>query len=127
MYTLSTRTLSALAYERGEEYDPSLPPVTPSEIEALALLETARPVDRRARRLRAPPSGAQRERQRAKRELNGIPRCWWRRIAPKPWHSYGAVGFRLGCAHRGTSGGSCPGAWLSRRGFLLAWPSPCWR
>ena len=26
MHTLSTRTLSALAYERGEEYDPSQPP-----------------------------------------------------------------------------------------------------
>ena len=44
MYTLSTRTLSTLAYERGEEYDPSLPPVSPGEIEALALFATARPV-----------------------------------------------------------------------------------
>jgi hypothetical protein len=25
MHTLSTRTLSALAYDRGEEYDPSQP------------------------------------------------------------------------------------------------------
>ena len=34
MYPLSTRTLSALAYERGEEYDPSLPPASPGEIDA---------------------------------------------------------------------------------------------
>ena len=72
MHTLSTRTLSALAYERGEEYDPSLPPITPSEIDELALFETARPIlgepgdyERRRR--------SQRERRRAKRELDGIP------------------------------------------------------
>src|SRR5581483_7250967 len=72
MYTLSTRTLSALAYERGEEYDPSMPPISPGEIDALALVETARPIigepghyERRGQ--------AQRERRRAMRELNGIP------------------------------------------------------
>jgi len=44
MHTLSTRTLSALAYERGEEYDPSLPPVTPGLLEELALFEHAQPI-----------------------------------------------------------------------------------
>jgi hypothetical protein len=42
MHTLSTRTLSALAYDRGEEYDPSLPPVTPDVIDELARFERAR-------------------------------------------------------------------------------------
>jgi len=87
MYTLSTRTLSALAYERGEEYDPSLPPVTPGEIETLTLFETARPVigepgdyERRRR--------SQRVRRRAKRELNGIPE-WFsaQDLIAAPWES----------------------------------------
>ena len=85
MYTLSTRTLSALAYERGEEYDPSLPPVTPSEIDERALFETARPIigepgdyERRRR--------SQRERRRAKRELDGIPE-WFsaQDLIAAPW------------------------------------------
>jgi hypothetical protein len=42
--TLATRTLSALAYERGEEYDPSLPPISPSEIDVLAPVEHAQPI-----------------------------------------------------------------------------------
>ena len=87
MYTLSTRTLSALAYERGEEYDPSLPPVSPGEIEALALFETARPIigepgdyERRRR--------SQRERRRAKRELDGIPE-WFsaQDLIAAPWET----------------------------------------
>ena len=40
MHTPSTRTLSALAFERGEEYDPA-EPVCPRLIEDLALLEHA--------------------------------------------------------------------------------------
>jgi hypothetical protein len=43
MHTLSTRTLSALAYDRGEEYDPA-EPVAPDLLEALSLVEQARPV-----------------------------------------------------------------------------------
>ena len=43
MYTLSTRTLSALASDRGEEYDPSLP-IAPDLLETLALVERAAPV-----------------------------------------------------------------------------------
>ena len=37
MHTLSTRTLSALAYDRGEEYDPA-EPVAPDLLEAPAVL-----------------------------------------------------------------------------------------
>lgn len=43
MHTLSTRTLSALAYDGGEEYDPA-EPVCPDLFEALSLVERARPV-----------------------------------------------------------------------------------
>jgi hypothetical protein len=40
MHSLSTRTLSALAYERGEEYDPAQP-VAEELLEALSLVENA--------------------------------------------------------------------------------------
>ena len=40
MHTPSTRTLSALAYDRGEEYDPGQPP-SPALVEALSLVEHA--------------------------------------------------------------------------------------
>jgi hypothetical protein len=43
MHTLSTRTLSAIAYDRGEEYDPSQP-MTPELLETLSLVEHAAPV-----------------------------------------------------------------------------------
>jgi len=43
MHTLSTRTLSALAYDRGEEYDPSQPIAT-ELLETLSLVEHATPV-----------------------------------------------------------------------------------
>ena len=43
MHTLSTRTLSALAFERGEDYDPGQP-VAAGLIEALSLVEHAAPV-----------------------------------------------------------------------------------
>ena len=72
MRRLSTRTLSALAYERGEEYDPSLPPVSPVEMDALVLCEragaiVAEPGDfERARQER-------RARRREQRELRRIP------------------------------------------------------
>ena len=43
MHTLSTRTLSALAFDRGEEYDPAEP--IPSDLlETRSLVEHARPV-----------------------------------------------------------------------------------
>jgi hypothetical protein len=43
MHTLSTRTLSALAYDRGEEYNPSQP-IAPDLLETLSLVEHAAPV-----------------------------------------------------------------------------------
>jgi hypothetical protein len=41
MQTPSTRILSALAYDRGQEYDPG-DPITEPFVEALALVEHAR-------------------------------------------------------------------------------------
>jgi len=43
MHAQSTLTLSALAYERGEEYDPAIP-VAPDLRVAMSLVERARPV-----------------------------------------------------------------------------------
>ena len=43
MHTPSTRILSALAYDRGEEYDPARPDRA-DLLEALSLIEQARPV-----------------------------------------------------------------------------------
>ena len=43
MHTLSTRTMSALAFDRGEEYDPG-EPLCPQLLADLALLEQAGPV-----------------------------------------------------------------------------------
>jgi hypothetical protein len=60
MCTLSTRTLAALAFERGEEFDPALTLPTAPLAEDLALLAGARPLvcelspgERRRRRERA--------------------------------------------------------------------------
>jgi hypothetical protein len=53
----SPRMLSALAYERGEEFDPGMPALTPALVEDLSLIGGARPIecelsalDRRRRR-----------------------------------------------------------------------------
>jgi hypothetical protein len=43
MHTLSTRTLSALAYDRGEDYDPA-DPICADLLETLSLVEHAAPV-----------------------------------------------------------------------------------
>jgi hypothetical protein len=43
MHTLSTRSLSALAFDRGEEYDPGQP-LSPTLLADLALIEDAAPV-----------------------------------------------------------------------------------
>ena len=40
MHTLSTRTMSALAYDRGEEYDPAQP-IAADLLETLSLVERA--------------------------------------------------------------------------------------
>jgi hypothetical protein len=41
----STRTMAALAFERGEEFDPGVPPLTASLVEDLALIGTAGPLE----------------------------------------------------------------------------------
>ena len=68
MHTLSTRTLVALAYERGEEFDPALA-TTPALVEELSLSAAA------ARPIEAPsPYERRRTRQRARRaELGRMP------------------------------------------------------
>lgn len=67
MHTLSTRILSALAYDRGEEYDPAQP-VCPDLLEALSLVEHAQPVigDHG-------PYERARQRRRERRQTDGIP------------------------------------------------------
>jgi hypothetical protein len=67
MHTLSTRILSALAYDRGEEYDPA-EPVAPDLLEALSLVEQARPVIGEDG-----PYERARQRRRERRDGNGIP------------------------------------------------------
>jgi hypothetical protein len=56
MRTLSIRTVAALAYERGEEFDPSSMP-TPSLLEDLSALSCARAIV-------AEPGACERRRQR---------------------------------------------------------------
>jgi hypothetical protein len=41
----SPRTMAALAYERGEEFDPGLPSLTAALVEDLALIGAARPIE----------------------------------------------------------------------------------
>jgi len=83
MHTLSTRTLSALAYERGEEYDPSLPPVTPELMDEFALLEHARPIIGDDG-----PYEKARQRRRDRRQLSRIPE-WFsaQDLLAAPWAS----------------------------------------
>jgi hypothetical protein len=82
MHTLSTRTLSALAYDRGEEYDPA-DPVCPHLLEALSLMERARPVIGEDG-----PYERARRRQRGRRETNGIP-AWFSAedLIAAPWET----------------------------------------
>jgi hypothetical protein len=67
MHTLSIRILSALAYDRGEEYDPA-EPVAPDLLEALSLVEQARPVIGDDG-----PYERARQRRRERRERTAIP------------------------------------------------------
>jgi hypothetical protein len=82
MHTLSTRDLSALAYDRGEEYDPG-DPVAPSLIEALSLMERARPIIGEDG-----PYDRARQRQRERRELAAIP-AWFsvQDLIAAPWEA----------------------------------------
>ena len=41
----STRTMAALAYERGEEFDPGVPPLTAALIDDLTLIGGARAIE----------------------------------------------------------------------------------
>jgi hypothetical protein len=41
----SPRMLSALAYERGEEFDPGMPALTAALVEELSLIGGARPIE----------------------------------------------------------------------------------
>jgi hypothetical protein len=83
MQTLSTRTLSALAYERGEEYDPALPPITPGLVEELAQFEHARPVIGEDG-----PYERARQRRRERRRLSRIPE-WFsaQDLIAAPWET----------------------------------------
>jgi hypothetical protein len=82
MYTPSTRILSALAYDRGEEYDPA-EPVCPDLLEALSLVDQARPVIGDGG-----PYERARQRQRERRELAAIP-DWFSAedLIAAPWDS----------------------------------------
>jgi hypothetical protein len=82
MHTLSTRTLSALAYERGEEYDPSQP-VAPDLLDTLSLVEQARPIVGEDG-----PYEKARQRRRERRQLSRIP-DWFsaQDLIAAPWES----------------------------------------
>jgi hypothetical protein len=67
MHTPSARILSALAYDRGEEYDPA-EPVAPDLLEALSLVEHAVPVIGDDG-----PYERARQRRRERRDGTGIP------------------------------------------------------
>ncbi|MGH2950181.1 MAG: hypothetical protein ACRDPC_28605, partial [Solirubrobacteraceae bacterium] len=62
MSTLSTRTLAALAFERGEEFDPALTLPSAPLTEDLALLAGARPL-----MCELSPMERRRQRERARR------------------------------------------------------------
>jgi hypothetical protein len=80
MHTLSTRTLSALAYDRGEEYDPSQP-IAPDVLETLSLVEHAVPVIGEEG-----PYERARQRRRERRQLGQIPE-WFsaQDLVAAPW------------------------------------------
>jgi hypothetical protein len=82
MHTLSTRILSALAYDRGEEYDPA-EPVAPDLLEALSLVEHAVPVIGEDG-----PYERSRQRRRERRERTAIP-SWFSAedLIAAPWES----------------------------------------
>jgi hypothetical protein len=84
MRTPSTRILSALVYERGQEYDPSQP-IAPELLETLSLVEHAQPVI-------GEPGPFERARQRARerRERKAIP-AWFSAedLIAAPWETAG--------------------------------------
>ena len=82
MHTPSTRILSALAYDRGEEYDPA-ELITPGLVEALSLVGQARPVIGEDG-----PYERARQRRRERRQADGIP-AWFSAedLVAAPWDS----------------------------------------
>ena len=82
MHTLSTRTLSALAYERGEEYDPAQP-VAAELLETLSLVEHAAPVIGEDG-----PYERARRRRRERNQLSRIPE-WFsaQDLIAAPWET----------------------------------------
>jgi hypothetical protein len=82
MHTLSTRTLSALAYDRGEDYDPAQS-IAPGLLETLVLVEHAGPVIGEDG-----PYERARQRRRELRELSRIP-DWFsaQDLVAAPWDS----------------------------------------
>jgi len=87
MHTPSTRTLSALAFDRGEDYDPAQP-VCPDLIDTLALIEHAAPVIGEEG-----PYERARRRARERRQLNGIPEWFCAEdLLAAPWERSRALG-----------------------------------
>ena len=84
MHTPSTRILSAIAYDRGEEYDPA-ELITPDLLEALSLVEQARPVIGEDG-----PYERARQRRRERRQREAIP-PWFsvEDLIAAPWESTG--------------------------------------
>jgi hypothetical protein len=82
MHTPSTRILSAIAYDRGEEYDPA-ELITPDLLEALSLVEQARPVIGEDG-----PYERARQRRRDRHQANGIP-AWFSAedLVAAPWET----------------------------------------
>jgi len=82
MHTLSTRTLSALAFDRGEEYDPGQP-MAAGLLDALSLVEHARPVIGEAG-----PFERARQRTRERRQCNAVP-SWFSvdDLIAAPWEN----------------------------------------
>ena len=82
MHCLSTRTLSALAYDRGEEYDPSQP-IAPDLLETMSLVERAAPVIGEDG-----PYERARQRRRERAQLSRVPE-WFsaQDLIAAPWES----------------------------------------
>ena len=82
MHTLPPRTLSALAYERGEEYDPAQP-VAAELLETLSLVEHAAPVIGEDG-----PYERARRRRRERNQLSRIPE-WFsaQDLIAAPWET----------------------------------------
>ena len=69
-HPVNPHPVRALAYDRGEEYDPA-DPVAPNLLEALSLMERARPIIGEDG-----PYDRARQRRRERRQANGIP-AWF--------------------------------------------------